>query len=84
VPCRAGGEHEHGANDSLLYHSLLGRFMGNTIRMRPRNPDGSGRGYDIANQHRMADGKKQHGNVRACRRARQPHHLLRMPACMPC
>ena len=52
----AGDDHEHGANDSLLYHSLLGRFMGNTVRMRPRDAAGNGRGVDINAQHRVPPG----------------------------
>ncbi len=39
-----------GANDSLIYHSLFGRVMGNTVRMRPRD---AGRDRDWG-RHRAA------------------------------
>lgn len=46
IPLPAGRNHEPGANDSLLYHSILGRFMGNTVRMRPRDKHGRAYGID--------------------------------------
>lgn len=49
IPLPTTREHEHGANDSLLYHSLLGRAMGNTLRMRPR--DRNGKTYDLSTEH---------------------------------
>lgn len=51
IPLPAGRDHVAGANDSLLYNSILGRFMGNTVRMRPRDPEG--RAYGIGGQHIM-------------------------------
>ena len=46
IPLPVGRNHEPGANDSLLYHSILGRFMGNTVRMRPRDKHGRAYGID--------------------------------------
>lgn len=53
--CGAGKDHQPGANDSLIYNSLFGRMMGNTVRMRPRDAEGRGRGDDVAAQHSTAD-----------------------------
>ena len=50
----AGKDHQPGANDSLIYHSLFGRVMGNTVRMRPRDADGIGIGDDISPQRSKA------------------------------
>ena len=50
----AGKDHRPGANDSLVHNSLFGRIMGNTVRMRPRDPDGYGIGEDITTQRSMA------------------------------
>lgn len=49
IPLPAARDHVAGANDSLLYHSILGRFMGNTVRMRPRDPHG--RAYGLDSEH---------------------------------
>ena len=82
---RPGDDHEHGANDSLLYHSLFGRFMGNTVRMRPRDAQGNVRGeYDVGQVQRNPDGTKQHGNVRARTPATLPNRIytLQLFVCM--
>ena len=50
----AGKDHQPGANDSLIYHSIFGRIMGNTVRMRPRDADGIGIGDDITPQRSKA------------------------------
>ena len=52
----AGKDHQPGANDSLIYHSIFGRIMGNTVRMRPRDADGIGIGIgdDIPPQRSKA------------------------------
>ncbi|CAL5224336.1 g7008 [Coccomyxa viridis] len=55
VRVNAGGkDHQPGANDSLIYHSIFGRIMGNTVRMRPRDADGIGIGDDITPQRSKA------------------------------
>lgn len=57
IPLPAPREFKAGANDSLLYHSLLGRAMGNTMRMRPR--DGYGKTYDLSTEHSTAEDKSK-------------------------
>jgi len=50
----AGKDHQPGANDSLIKHSLFGRIMGNTVRMRPRDADGITIGDDRTPQRSTA------------------------------
>ncbi len=56
IPLPAARDHVAGANDSLLYHSMLGRFMGNTVRMRPRDPHGRAYGVDSEHLLKYGDG----------------------------